>query len=495
MNRSIPLHTLSAEELHKAFVEGEYSAVAITSHFLGRIISLDKALGSFLQITCDRALAKAEELDAMRAAKMPLGPLAGVPIAVKDNIHIYGERTTCASRMLENYVAPFSATAIERIEAAGGIIIGKTNLDEFAMGSSSEHSAYGLTRNPWDRTLSPGGSSGGSAVAVAARLAPLSLGTETGGSVRQPAAFCGITGFKPTYGRVSRYGLVAFGSSLDQIGPFATNARDAALLFETIAGHCARDSTSIREAAPRILNALNTPIRDLRIGVPWKQLDQLPADSFNHFEGALELFKSLGAKLVEVDLSLAQHAVAIYYILSSAEASTNLARFDGIRYGLRAKEATTLDEVYTLSKKEGFGSEVKRRLLFGTFVLSSGYQEAFYTQAQKVRSLLIDQYRAAFSHCSLIATPTSPQGAFRVGGMRNPLSEYLQDIYTIPASLTGMPAASTPSGFDAEGRPLGLQLIGPLNADALVLQAAHQFEELLQWRQIPPGYEMEAIDG
>lgn len=468
------MHTLTARELHKRFIEGTDSAVSITRTFLDRIDNHEPQVGAFLHVMRERALSQAEALDAKKARGEPLGKLAGIPVAIKDNIHIEGEKTTCASKFLTNFTAPFSATVTRLIEEADGILIGKTNLDEFAMGSSTEHSALGKTRNPWDLNTVPGGSSGGSAAAVAARFAPLSLGSDTGGSIRQPASLCGVVGFKPTYGRVSRFGLVAFGSSLDQIGPFAANASDAALLMEVIGAHCDRDSTSLNIPSDTYAN-IDQPIKGSTIGVPWDFLKDLKPEARAIFDATIERFKEMGCTIVDIDLSILNHSIATYYILATAEASTNLARFDGVRYGARSAEAKTLDEVYDLSKEEGFGPEVKRRILLGTFVLSAGYQDAYYKKAQKIRTLMIQRYKEVFAGCDLIAMPATTGPAFEAGSIQDPLQMYLEDIYTIGVNMAGLPAATVPAGF-IDNKPYGIQLIGPQKADAKVLQAAHALE-------------------
>lgn len=481
------MHTLTAIELRNKFINGELSALEITDFFLSRIAELDPKIGAFLKVFHEKARQKAQALDAKKAAGQPLGKLAAIPIALKDNIHLKGELSTCASKFLTNYVAPFNATVSDLLEAEDAIIVGKTNMDEFAMGSSTENSALQKTYNPWNLNCTPGGSSGGSAAAVAARMVPLALGSDTGGSIRQPASFCGIIGFKPTYGRVSRYGLVAYGSSLDQIGPFSTNTADTALLMEVIGKHCERDATSIPQQQEDYLNKLKQDLNGLKIGVPWQFLEELQTESKEKFFQAIEILKSLGASVVDIDLSILKYSIAVYYILATAEASTNLARFDGIRYGVRAQEATTLDEVYELSKEEGFGPEVKRRILLGTYVLSAGYKDAFYKKAQKVRSLMIQKYKEAFKLCDLIAMPTSPFTTFEVDSKKDPLQMYLEDIYTISINLAGLPAVSVPSGFSKDNKPFGLQIIGPQRKDSDVLAACYAYEKATQYaKTLPP---------
>ncbi len=486
------MHQLSAHDLHEHFVKGKLSAQQIVEAAFKRIAHFDgpdspMKVGAFLSLFPERALAKAKHLDQKRARKEKLGKLAGVPIAFKDNINILNEKTTCGSQFLSNYNAVFDATVTKLIEEEDGLIIGKTNMDEFAMGSSTENSSFQLTKNPWDLACTPGGSSGGSAAAVAARFCPLALGSDTGGSVRQPAAFCGIVGYKPSYGRISRNGLVAFGSSLDQIGPLASCVADAALIFDVMAKPCKYDSTSIPHTSPSAVDALSKPIKGCKIGVPWRFLEGLDAEPRKNFEDSLEIYKKLGCTLVDINLDLMKYSIAVYYILATAEASTNLARFDGIRYGKRSKRATTLDEIFDFSRQEGFGPEVKRRILLGTYVLSSGYQDAYYRKAQKVRTLLIQEYKKAFQVCDIIATPTSPLAAFEIGKIQDPLQMYLQDIYTVPVNLAGLPAVSIPSGSCSKGKPLGLHLTGPFLHDAEVLQFAAHFEKAVPFAtKIPP---------
>ena len=471
------MHTETAIELKDSFLRGDRTAESIVRYFLDRIEALDGRIGAFLAVFPERALEQARSLDQRKAAGEKLGKLAGIPIAIKDNIHIEGELTTCASKFLTNFRAPFSATVTRLIEEEDGIIIGKTNLDEFAMGSSTEHSALKQTRNPWNLDCTPGGSSGGSAAAVAARMVPLSLGSDTGGSVRQPAALCGVVGYKPTYGRISRYGLVAFGSSLDQIGPFAATTSDAALLMEVLGQPCVHDSTSLPDSKEEYLAQLNASLQGIRIGVPRSLLEKLDQEAKANFDASLELLKKQGAELIDVDLSVLAKGISVYYILATAEASTNLARFDGVRYGIRSERAKTLGELYDFSKEEGYGREVKRRILLGTFVLSSGYQDAYYRQAQRVRTLIIRQYEQAFTQCDIIASPVAPRGAFQCGSIKDPLQEYLEDIFTIPANLAGIPAISVPAGLTSDGKPLGLQLAGPQRADVSVFRIAHAFEQ------------------
>lgn len=477
---------LTAIEIRNQFLKDEKSAEEITQFYLNRIDSLNPKVQAFLSVFHDRALAKAKALDVKKANGEKVGKLAGIPIAIKDNIHVQGELTTCASKFLTNFKAPFASTAVKLLEEEDAIIIGKTNLDEFAMGSSTENSALQRTFNPWNLDRVPGGSSGGSAAAVAARMVPVSLGSDTGGSIRQPASFCGIVGFKPTYGRVSRFGLVAFGSSLDQIGPFGTNVADTSLIMEVIGRHCDRDSTSLAAPPESLVSDLDQNGKALKIGVPFEFLKGLEGEPKQLFDRALETWKELGAEIVDVDLNTLKHSIAVYYILATAEASTNLARFDGVRYGVRSPRAQTLEEVYFFSKNEGFGEEVKRRILLGTFVLSAGYQDAYYKKAQKIRTLMIENFRDAFKNCDLIAFPTTPSEAFGFDAHKDPLQMYLEDIYTIAVNLVGLPAVSLPHGFTKNGLPLGLQLIGPQLHDKKVLQAAYSFEQATDYHKQMP---------
>ncbi|HEY4255390.1 MAG TPA: Asp-tRNA(Asn)/Glu-tRNA(Gln) amidotransferase subunit GatA [Chlamydiales bacterium] len=477
------LHTLSAIELRDAFLKGEVKATEIARHFLGRIATHDKKLNAFLQVLEVRAMEKAEKLDHKRAHNQPLGKLAGIPVAIKDNMHIAGEMTTCGSQFLKNYRAPFDATAVRLLEQQDALLIGKTNLDEFAMGSSTENSSFFPTHNPWNVKCVPGGSSGGSAAAVSGRLALLSTGSDTGGSIRQPAAYTGVVGVKPTYGRVSRFGLVAFGSSLDQIGPFAPTVADAALAMEVMGQPCEWDPTSLD--LPAESYKLKKDLKEITIGVPHKLLENLPAETKKNFDAAIATMKSLGAQVVDIELGLLKYAISVYYILATAEASTNLARFDGIRYGVRSKDAKNLEEVYLLSRKEGFGEEVKRRIMLGTYVLSAGFQDAFYKKAQRVRTLLIDQFEKAFSQCDTIVTPVTSTAAFEHGAIQDPLQMYLEDLFTIPANLAGLPAVSVPSGYDSRGMPFGIQLIGPQLCDVSLLQYAYAYEQASLHARIP----------
>ncbi len=480
------MHSLSAVEIRKRFVNGDVSATEIANHFIDRIQRLEPQVGAFLEVFEAPMLEQADRLDAKRRGKEPLGLLAGVPVGVKDLLNLKGYATTCGSKILKNFVSPFDATAVRQIREADALFVGKLNLDEFAMGSSGEHSAYKVTKNPWDLSLVPGGSSAGSAAAVAAEMAVLSLGTDTGGSIRLPASFCGICGFKPTYGRVSRFGVVALASSFDQVGPFAYRCEDLEAIMQVIGKHCKRDSTSLPDPDFTSVSFAERFGTSFRVGVPWQFLEGLPNESRAIFDRSLSHLKALGGTVVEVDLSLLTSSIAVYYILMTAETSTNLARFDGIRYGLRSSKASTLDEVYDLSREEGFGDEVKRRILLGTFVLSSGYQEAYYKKAQKVRQLIMNQFETAFQGCDVVATPVSTGGAFAFGAKKDPLSMYLEDIYTVGANLAGLPALSIPSGHLADGRPIGLQLMAPQRHDAEVLAVGRAFQAITNYIQERP---------
>lgn len=481
-------HHLTALELRDAFCKGEVSAVQIAEHFLKRIKAHNEKLGTFLSVLDVRVLLKAEALDKKRKQNLPVGRLAAIPIAIKDNMHIAQEITTCGSKFLENYKAPFSATAVRLLEDEDALLLGKTNLDEFAMGSSNENSAYRPVQNPWDLHRVPGGSSGGSAAAVAARLSLIATGSDTGGSIRQPAAFCGLVGFKPTYGRISRYGLVAFGSSLDQIGPLTTNVADAALAMEVMGKSCPHDATSL-DLPPESYPLSKTLEPGTVIGVPWHFLENLTPEIRRNFEASVEALKSLGAKIVDINLDLLKYSIAVYYILATAEASTNLARFDGIRFGMRSKSAKTLEEVYELSRKEGFGREVKKRIMLGTYVLSAGYQDAFYKKAQRVRTLILDAFEKSFEACDAVMMPVTTSSAFEHDSIQDPLQMYLQDIFTVPANLAGLPALAVPSGYDSQGLPLGVQFLGAQMCDVSLMQIGYAYEQATKHMRIPRDYE------
>jgi aspartyl-tRNA(Asn)/glutamyl-tRNA(Gln) amidotransferase subunit A len=471
---------LTAVEIARRVVAREVKAEDVTEAHLARIARLEPRLDVFLQVLSERALAQARRVDAALAQGQPVGPLAGVPVAIKDVLDLQGLPTTCGSRILEGYRPPFTATAVARLESAGAVIVGKTNMDEFAMGSSTENSAYKRTRNPWDTQRVPGGSSGGSAAAVGADFVPIALGTDTGGSIRQPAALCGVLGLKPSYGRVSRYGLVAFASSLDQIGPFTRTVEDAALVSGVLCGRDPKDATSSSAEVPDFRTALGADLHGLKIGVPWSFLEKGVDDGvMKAFRQALDELKTKGAEIVEVALPHAPHAIASYYLVATAEACSNLARFDGVRYGLRSP-APGLRQMYGDTRSQGFGPEVKRRIILGTFVLSSGYYDAYYTKAQKVRTLIKRDFDAAFAVCDAVATPTSATVAFKFDERtENPLTMYLADIFTVPASLAGIPAVSLPCGF-ADGLPVGLQLQGRNFDETTLLRIGAAYQRATQ---------------
>ena len=464
-------------ELRRALDAGEVSSSALVDAALERASASQAGIHAFLDLRREGARAAAAEADRRRAEGEPRTLLDGIPVAIKDNMVQQGEPATCASRILEGYVSPFGATAVEKLEAAGAIVLGRTNMDEFAMGSSTEHSAVGVTRNPWDPERSAGGSSGGSAAAVAAGLVPGALGSDTGGSIRQPASFCGVVGMKPTYGRVSRWGLVAFASSLDQIGVFAHSAADAAEWLQAIAGHDPKDSTSLPEPVPRYADALDGDVSGLVIGLPREYFaleGAEPAVLATVREAVAELERN-GAKVREVSLPHTRYAVATYYLICTAEASSNLARYDGVRYGRRVG-GDDLGEMYRRTRSEGFGSEVKRRILLGTYVLSAGYYDAYYRKAQQVRTLLRRDFEEAFRGCDVIVSPTAPEVAFPLGSRtEDPLRMYLSDVYTVSASLAGLPGLSLPCGF-LDGLPVGLQLVGPPLEEARLLRVADAYQ-------------------
>lgn len=470
---------LTIDKLHKALAERKTTVTEVCRATLERIDRLNPQLNAFITVTDRTALERAAALDAQLSNGAPLKALMGVPIAIKDNICTLGIRTTCGSKILDNYIPIYNATAIERIIEAGAVIVGKANCDEFAMGSSTENSAYGPARNPWNRDYVPGGSSGGSAVAVAADMCVVALGSDTGGSVRLPAAFTGVFGLKPTYGRVSRYGLVAYGSSLDQIGCFGKTAADTARVLGVIAGRDPYDSTSSTRPVDDYLSHLTGDLTGLRIGLPKEFFGAgLDAEVKSCIEAAIKKLEELGATVVDVSLPHTDYAIATYYIIATAEASSNLARYDGVRYGFRAEEARTLQDMYRRTRDLGFGAEVKRRIMLGTYVLSSGYYDAYYLKAQKVRALIEKDFRDAFEHCDVIATPTSPTPPFKLGEkMDDPLSMYLSDIYTVTINLAGVPGISVPCGFSSNGLPIGLQLIGKQFGEAKALNVAHAYEK------------------
>jgi aspartyl-tRNA(Asn)/glutamyl-tRNA(Gln) amidotransferase subunit A len=509
------LHELSATELLDKLARGETTSVEAARACLDRIERLDGDLGAFLRTDSEGALARAEEIDRRRQSGAPVGLLAGLPLAVKDVICVKDEITACASKILEQYRSPFHATVIEKLLAADAVILGKTNMDEFAMGGSNENSAFRIARNPWDRERTPGGSSGGAAASVAAGMAPLSLGSDTGGSIRQPASFCGVTGLKPTYGRVSRRGLVAFASSLDQIGPLARSAEDCALLLEAIAGHDPRDSTSAPQPAPVAYSrTVKDPLANLRLGVVKEHFGKgLDGEVEQAVREAIAVYQSLGANIEEISLPHSRYAVATYYIIAPSEASSNLARYDGVHFGYRTNEKAMLAELdaerkalqaagdrrgldeldtplvrmYRKTRSEGFGLEVKRRIMLGTYTLSKGYYDQYYVKALKVRRLIRQDYDAAFQKVDLVIGPVTPGAAFRLGEkIDDPLAMYLEDLYTVSANLAGIPAISLPCAFTTGNLPIGLQLQAPPFAEDRLLRAAHMFQAATNWMRPAP---------
>ncbi len=484
------MHRKNLVELAADLRAGTCSSVELTRACLGRIDRLDGRLNSFITVTEQQALDAARAADA-RLQAGNAGPLTGIPFAHKDIFCTRGVKTSCGSRMLDNFPAPYDATVTRRLLDAGAVMIGKTNMDEFAMGSSNETSFYGPVKNPWDEARVPGGSSGGSAAAVAARLVPASTGTDTGGSIRQPAALCGITGIKPTYGRVSRYGMIAFASSLDQGGPFASTAQDAAILLGVMAGFDERDSTSVDRPVDDYQAMLNAPLQGLKIGLPKEYFGAgLDAAVGAAVEAALDEYRKLGAELIDISLPNTELAVPAYYVVAPAECSSNLSRFDGVRFGYRAADPKDLADLYTRSRGEGFGVEVKRRILIGAYALSAGYYDAYYLKAQQIRRLIRDDFLKAFEQVDVIMGPTTPSTAFKLGEKADdPVSMYLSDIYTIAANLAGLPAMSIPAGF-VDGLPVGLHLIGNYFAEGQLLNAGHQYQQVTDWhRQIPQGFE------
>jgi aspartyl-tRNA(Asn)/glutamyl-tRNA(Gln) amidotransferase subunit A len=485
----VSLHHKTVAELARGLRAREFSSVELASHYLERMSGANPRLNAFVTICAEAALEQARQADVRNAAGAG-GPLTGVPLAHKDIFCTAGVRTTCSSRMLADFVSPYDATVVERLAAAGMVMLGKTNMDEFAMGSSNETSFFGPVRNPWDESRVPGGSSGGSAAAVAARLAPVAPGTDTCGSIRQPAALTGLTGIKPTYGRVSRYGMIAFASSLDQGGVLALSAEDAALVLEAMAGFDPRDSTSVQAPVPNYAAELDRPVKGLRIGIIREFFGEgLEPGTGQAVQEALEVYRRLGAELVEVSLPNLPLSVPTYYVVAPAECSSNLSRFDGVRFGYRCSDPRDLLDLYTRSRGEGFGAEVKRRIMTGAYVLSAGYYDAYYLKAQKVRSLINDDFKRAFEAVDVLIGPTAPTPAFALGAkMDDPITMYLNDIYTIGANLAGLPALSAPAGL-VDGLPVGLQVIGPHFAESRVLATAHAFQRETDWhRRIPPGW-------
>jgi aspartyl-tRNA(Asn)/glutamyl-tRNA(Gln) amidotransferase subunit A len=476
------------KQLADLLASGKTSSAELSQDYLGRIAAYNPSLNAFITVDAERTLAEARAADDLRATGNA-GPLAGVPIAHKDIFCAEGWLTTCGSRMLHNFVSPYDAHVLEQFKRAGMPTLGKTNMDEFAMGSSNETSHYGAVKNPWDTARVPGGSSGGSAACVAAGLAPAATGTDTGGSIRQPAALCGITGLKPTYGVVSRYGMIAFASSLDQGGPMARTAEDCALLLNVMAGFDGRDSTSLEREKEDYTRELAKPLAGLRIGLPKEFFGEgLTGDTAKAVQEAIEQFKKLGATTVEVSLPNSGLSVAAYYVIAPAEASSNLSRFDGVRYGYRTPDYADLTDMYEKTRAEGFGAEVKRRIMIGTYVLSHGYYDAYYIQAQKLRRLIAQDFAQAYKHCDVILGPTAPTTAFKLGEKADdPVQMYLSDIYTIAVNLAGLPGMSLPCGFDGLGLPIGLQLIGDYFSEARMLNVAHQYQLATDWHLRTPG--------
>jgi aspartyl-tRNA(Asn)/glutamyl-tRNA(Gln) amidotransferase subunit A len=485
------MHRASVAELARDLHAKRVSAVELARAFIARIERWNARLNAFITVDAEKSLAQARAADE-RLAKGEARPLTGIPVAHKDLFCAKGWRTTCGSKMLASFVAPYDAHVIERFAAEGAVLLGKTNMDEFAMGSSNETSHFGPVRNPWDLDAVPGGSSGGSAAAVAARLAPAATGTDTGGSIRQPASFTGVCGLRPTYGRVSRYGMVAFASSLDQGGPLAKSAEDLALLLDAMAGFDARDSTSMERPKDDYAAALGRGVKGLTLGLPREYFTaDLAPDVAGPILAAIGELKRLGAKTVEVSLPNQHLSVPVYYVIAPAEASSNLARYDGVRYGHRAPEYTDLGDMYAKTRAQGFGAEVKRRVMIGTYVLSHGYYDAYYRQAQRVRRLIARDFTEAFAKCDLIVGPAAPSVAFDLGAKKDdPVQMYLDDLYTIPINLAGLPGMSIPCGFGAKGRPVGLQVVGNYWDEARMLSAAHAFQQATDWHtRVPPGFE------
>jgi aspartyl-tRNA(Asn)/glutamyl-tRNA(Gln) amidotransferase subunit A len=484
------LAALTLRDAGEKLRKREITSVELTEAVFDRIVRTDETLHAYLTLNRDEAIASARRADERLSLGDNASPLLGIPVALKDNILTRGWRTTCASKMLGGFIPPYDATIVSKLRDAGAIIVGKTNLDEFAMGSSAENSALFPTRNPWDLERIPGGSSGGSAAAVAANQCLAALGTDTGGSIRQPAACCGIVGLKPTYGRVSRYGIVAFASSMDQVGPMTKNVRDAALLLQVLAGHDPADSTSVNRPVPDYPGALQSGIKGLRVGVPKEYfVAGMQPEVEKAVRTAVGELDQQGALIEEISLPHTEYAVAVYYVVATAEASSNLARYDGMRFGYRAN-AKDLGETYMLTRNEGFGAEVKRRIMLGTYVLSAGYYDAYYLKAQRVRALMKRDFDEAFKRCDVIVTPTTPTTAFKIGEKtQDPLQMYLSDIFTISVNLAGLPALSLPCGFDDTGLPIGVQMIGKPFEEATILRVAHHYEQATEWHNKRPRME------
>jgi aspartyl-tRNA(Asn)/glutamyl-tRNA(Gln) amidotransferase subunit A len=473
----------TTNELLTRLERGDVSSVDVTTACLDQIAAHDDKVKAFLLVDREAALEQARAVDAKRKTGQPVGKLAGLPVALKDVVCTKGVRTTCASKVLANFVPPYDGHVVERLKGADAVLIGKTNMDEFAMGSSTENSAFQVTKNPWDLTRTPGGSSGGSAAAVAAGMAPLAIGSDTGGSIRQPAGFCGVVGMKPTYGRVSRFGLVAYASSLDQLGPFAGDVSGAALLLEVMSGHDRRDSTSVNVPVSEYTRTVDQPLAGLRIGIAREHfVEGLDREVESAIRTALDVYRKLGAQVNEISLPHSPHAVAVYYLVAPSEASSNLARYDGVHYGHRAASFANMIDMYAASRGEGFGAEVKRRIMLGTYALSAGYYDAYYLKALKVRRLIRQDFDQAFQQVDVIASPVAPTPAFRIGELVNdPLAMYLSDIYTISANLAGLPGICLPAGFSSTSLPIGLQLLAPPFEEERLLRTARMFERETDW--------------
>ena len=481
------MHEYTLMELSRLLHGREVSSVELVNSYLHRAEQFNDGLNCFISLFPEHALERAKAADGLIAAG-EAGPLTGLPVAHKDIFCTAGFKTSCASKMLDNFIAPYDATATERIDAAGGVMIGKTNMDEFAMGSSSETSFYGPVKNPWDTDRVPGGSSGGSACAVSARLVPAATATDTGGSIRQPAALCGVTGLKPTYGRVSRYGMIAYASSLDQGGPITQTAQDAAMLLSAMSGYDPRDATSADVNVDNYLDALNKEIKGLKIGLPREYFSaELERPITDALDGALKLFEQAGASIVDIELPHTELSIPVYYVIASAECSSNLSRYDGVRFGHRCTDPGDIMDLFCRSRSEGFGNEVKRRIMTGTYVLSAGYYDAYYLKAQRLRRLLRDEFRAALEQVDVIVTPTTPTAAFPLGSrLDDPVAMYLSDIYTVSVNLAGLPAISIPAGF-SNGLPVGMQIIGNYFQEAALLNVAHQYQQMTDWHKHMPG--------
>jgi aspartyl-tRNA(Asn)/glutamyl-tRNA(Gln) amidotransferase subunit A len=480
------MHNKTLAELSAALQQGEVSSEELTKHFLQRIQALDGKLNAMVTVTEEQALAEARQADALRKTGNA-GPMTGLPLIHKDIFCTNGVKTTCGSKMLDNFIAPYDATVVAKCKAAGMVMLGKANMDEFAMGSSNETSFYGPVRNPWNLDTVPGGSSGGSAVAVAARLSPVATGTDTGGSIRQPAALCGVSGLKPTYGRVSRYGMIAFASSLDQAGPMSRSAEDAAMMLNIMAGFDQRDSTSVEKEVPDYTQTLNDSLKGLKIGLPKEYFGEgMDKEVINVIDAAIKQYQELGAEVIEISLPNFALSVPAYYVVAPAEASSNLSRFDGVRFGYRCKDPEDLQDFYERNRGEGFGAEVKRRIMIGTYALSAGYYDAYYLKAQKLRRLISDDFRKAFEQVDVIMSATTPTAAFKLGEkVDDPVTMYLSDINTIAVNLAGLPGMSIPAGL-VNGLPVGLQIIGNYFDEQRLLNVAHQYQQVTQWHQQSP---------